>query len=172
MDSYGSGPSAPVDNGTQRHKGGKRMGFGTGLAVGAVAGALACGKGEGIQSFNFVSKFELDMCSDFLYNFLVLPPLFTRALSHMSLYCSTKQERLVPNRSKLVAGSHAALCLHSNECINRCYNGADRNFVVYVKSNVLIMEARKYGYPYFQLMWTKGVQDFDLVEYKYPGKSQ
>lgn len=36
----------------------------------------------------------------------------------MSLYCSTKQERLVPNRSKLVAGSHAALCLHSNECIN------------------------------------------------------
>lgn len=42
MDSYGSGPSAPVDNGTQRHKGGKRMGFGTGLAVGAVAGALAC----------------------------------------------------------------------------------------------------------------------------------
>ncbi|KAJ6982980.1 hypothetical protein NC653_025944 [Populus alba x Populus x berolinensis] len=42
MDSYGSGPSAPVDNGTQRHKGGKIMGFGTGLAVGAVAGALAC----------------------------------------------------------------------------------------------------------------------------------
>lgn len=42
MDSYGSGPSAPVDNGTQRHKGGKRMGFGTGLVVGAVAGALAC----------------------------------------------------------------------------------------------------------------------------------
>lgn len=45
MGSYGSGPSAPVDYGSydtqrERHKGGKSMGFGTGLAVGAVAGTL------------------------------------------------------------------------------------------------------------------------------------
>lgn len=77
MGSYGSWPSAPVDHGTQRLKGGKRMGFGTGLAVGAVVGALgglALEEGLKYEEEKIAEKVENDLavrddysdyCSDY-----------------------------------------------------------------------------------------------------------
>ncbi|CAK7325817.1 unnamed protein product [Dovyalis caffra] len=69
MGSYGSGPSAPVDYGsydTQRLRGGKTLGVGTGLAVGAVAGALgglALEEGLKYEEEKIAEKVENDLAA-------------------------------------------------------------------------------------------------------------